>query len=60
MEIVTALNAVVEAAEGRWQKAVCLRDWSDTGPVRDGVIDRIQELGAITIRGNHDNKRSPA
>ncbi len=50
----TALNAVVEAAEGRWQKAVCLGDLVGYGPDPNGVIDRIQELGAVTIRGNHD------
>jgi predicted phosphodiesterase len=50
----TALNAVVDAAEGRWQKAVCLGDLVGYGPDPNGVIDRIQELGAVTIRGNHD------
>jgi predicted phosphodiesterase len=50
----TALNTVVDAAKGRWDKAVCLGDLVGYGPDPNGVIDRIQELGAVTIRGNHD------
>ena len=50
----TALDAVLEAASGRWQKAVCLGDLVGYGPDPNEVIDRIRSLPAITIRGNHD------
>jgi predicted phosphodiesterase len=50
----TALDAVIAATKGRWEKAVCLGDLVGYGPDPNGVIDRIQELGAVTIRGNHD------
>lgn len=50
----TALDAAVKAAEGRWQKAVCLGDLVGYGPDPNKVIDRIRELEAVTIRGNHD------
>jgi len=50
----TALEAVLEAAEGRWQKAVCLGDLVGYGPDPNEVIDRVRALGAVTIRGNHD------
>ncbi|HXJ16723.1 MAG TPA: metallophosphoesterase family protein [Candidatus Polarisedimenticolia bacterium] len=50
----TALDAVLEAAEGRWVKAVCLGDLVGYGPDPNEVIDRVRSLGAVTIRGNHD------
>lgn len=50
----TALEAVLEAAQGRWVKAVCLGDLVGYGPDPNEVIDRIRSLGALTIRGNHD------
>jgi len=50
----TALEAVLETAEGRWVKAVCLGDLVGYGPDPDAVIDRVRSLGALTIRGNHD------
>jgi predicted phosphodiesterase len=50
----TALDAVIAATKGRWQEAVCLGDLVGYGPDPNGVIDRIRELGAVTIRGNHD------
>jgi predicted phosphodiesterase len=49
-----ALDAVLEAAEGRWEKAVCLGDVVGYGPDPNQSVDRIRSLGAITIRGNHD------
>jgi predicted phosphodiesterase len=50
----TALDTVLEAATGRWQKAVCLGDFVGYGPDPNEVIDRIRSLPAIAIRGNHD------
>jgi predicted phosphodiesterase len=50
----TALEAVLAAANGRWEKSVCLGDLVGYGPDPNEVIDRIRSLGAVTIRGNHD------
>ena len=50
----TALDAALKAAEGRWQKAVCLGDLVDYGPDPNEVIARVRSLKAFTIRGNHD------
>lgn len=50
----TALDAVLDAAKGRWEKAVCLGDLVGYGPDPNQVIDRVRALGAVTIRGNHD------
>jgi len=54
----TALDASLAAAQGRWEKAVCLGDVVGYGPDPNEVIDRIRELGAVTIRGNHDKASS--
>ena len=50
----TALNAVLDAARGRWEKSVCLGDLVGYGPDPNEVIDRVRALDAVTIRGNHD------
>src|SRR5580704_3344001 len=50
----TALNAALDAAKGHWEKVVCLGDVVGYGPDPNEVIDRVRELGAVTIRGNHD------
>lgn len=50
----TALDAVLEAAQGRWTRAVCLGDLVGYGPDPNEAVDRIRSLGAVTIRGNHD------
>ncbi len=50
----TALDAVLEAAAGRWDRAVCLGDLVGYGPDPNEVITRIRALGATAIRGNHD------
>lgn len=50
----TALDAVLAVAKGRWQKAVCLGDLVGYGPDPNEVIDRVRALPAVTIRGNHD------
>jgi len=50
----TALKAALAAAEGRWQRVVCLGDVVGYGPDPNEVTSKIRELGAQTIRGNHD------
>ena len=50
----TALEAVLTVAEGRWDRPVCLGDIVGYGPDPNEVIDRVRALGATTIRGNHD------
>jgi predicted phosphodiesterase len=51
---VTALNAALNAAKGKWDQAVCLGDIVGYGPDPNEAIDRVRSLGAFTIRGNHD------
>jgi predicted phosphodiesterase len=55
---VTALDAALEAAKGRWDKALCLGDVVGYGPDPNEVIDSIRKLGALAIRGNHDKAGS--
>ena len=50
----TALNAALDAAKGRWEEAVCLGDVVGYGPDPNEVIDRLRELKVFAIRGNHD------
>src|ERR1700693_1101930 len=50
----TALTAALAAAKDRWDHAVCLGDVVGYGPDPNEVTSRIRELGARTIRGNHD------
>lgn len=50
----TALNAALAAAQGRWEQIVCLGDVVGYGPDPNEVASKIRELGAQTIRGNHD------
>jgi len=50
----TALDTALDAARNRWQRAVCLGDLVGYGPDPNEVIDRVREIGAMTIRGNHD------
>jgi predicted phosphodiesterase len=54
----TALDAVLAAAEGRWDRVACLGDMVGYGPDPNEVIERVQKLGAVTIRGNHDKAGS--
>jgi predicted phosphodiesterase len=55
---VTALDAALDAAKGKWDKAVCLGDVVGYGPDPNEVIDRIHSIEAVTIRGNHDKAGS--
>src|SRR5947209_3219181 len=50
----TALDAALHAAEKRWDRMVCLGDVVGYGPDPNEVTSKIRELGAQTIRGNHD------
>lgn len=50
----TALAAALAAAKGRWERAVCLGDLVGYGPDPNEAVRAIRELGASTIRGNHD------
>jgi predicted phosphodiesterase len=50
----TALEAVLAAVNGRWDRVVCLGDVVGYGPDPNEVLDRVRALGALTIRGNHD------
>jgi predicted phosphodiesterase len=50
----TALEAALAESKGKWEKAVCLGDVVGYGPDPNEVIERIRNLGAVTIRGNHD------
>lgn len=54
----TALESALEAANGRWEKAVCLGDVVGYGPDPNEVVDRVRALEAVTIRGNHDKAGS--
>jgi len=54
----TALEASLAAAEGRWDKAFCLGDVVGYGPDPNEVVDRMRSLPAVTIRGNHDKAGS--
>jgi predicted phosphodiesterase len=51
---VTALDAVLDAVKGRWDRSVCLGDVVGYGPDPNEVTARLQKLGTQTIRGNHD------
>ena len=50
----TALTAALEMAKDRWDHIACLGDVVGYGPDPNEVTTLIRELGARTIRGNHD------
>jgi len=50
----TALDAVLTAAKGKWDKVVCLGDLVGYGPDPNEVVECVRSLEADTIRGNHD------
>jgi predicted phosphodiesterase len=54
----TALEASLAAAEGKWDRAACLGDVVGYGPDPNEVLDRLQSLGILVIRGNHDKAGS--
>ena len=55
---VTALEAVMAAAEGRWDKVICLGDVVGYGPDPNEVVDRVRKMDVSIIRGNHDKAGS--
>jgi predicted phosphodiesterase len=50
----TALESSLKAAEGKWDRVVCLGDIVGYGPDPNEVATCVREMGAVTIRGNHD------
>ncbi len=50
----TALEAALKAAEGRWDMAVCLGDVVGYGPDPAEVAGKIRHISRHAIRGNHD------
>src|ERR1700688_3574290 len=50
----TALEAALAAAEGRWERILCLGDIVDYGPDPNEVTERVKALAPLIIRGNHD------
>jgi predicted phosphodiesterase len=50
----TAHEACMAAASGRYDSVVCLGDLVDYGPDPNEVTDQIRALNPLTIRGNHD------
>ena len=50
----TALEAVLDASQGRWDISVCLGDVVGYGPDPNEVSTRVRKLVTETIRGNHD------
>ena len=50
----TALEAALSAAKESWDRVVCLGDVVGYGPDPNEVTSQIREMGAVTIRGNHD------
>jgi predicted phosphodiesterase len=50
----TALDAALAAAEGRWERILCLGDVVDYGPDPNEVTERVKALAPFIIRGNHD------
>ncbi len=50
----TALEAAIAAADGRWERAVCLGDLVGYGPDPNEAIDCVRGLTSSVIRGNHD------
>jgi predicted phosphodiesterase len=49
-----AFEAALQAANGKWDRAVCLGDIVGYGPDPNEVSSKIREVGARSIRGNHD------
>jgi len=50
----TALQSSLKAVDGKWDRVVCLGDVVGYGPDPNEVSDCIRQMGAVTIRGNHD------
>jgi predicted phosphodiesterase len=51
---ITALEAALAFAQGRWERAICLGDIVGYGPDPNEAVARVRALDCVTIRGNHD------
>lgn len=49
-----ALEAVLAASRGKWDQVICLGDTVGYGPHPNQCVDRLADLGAICVPGNHD------
>lgn len=49
-----ALEAVLTAAEGKWEALICLGDIVGYGPHPNRCIARLADLDALCVPGNHD------
>ncbi len=49
-----ALEAALEVAEGRYDRAVCLGDIVGYGPDPNAAVDWVREHTVAVVRGNHD------
>lgn len=49
-----ALEAVLEGAQGEYDAAWCLGDIVGYGPWPDECVQRVQDLAAVSVIGNHD------
>ena len=54
----SGFEAALKESQGRWDRVVCLGDVVGYGPDPNEVVDKIRELKAVTIRGNHDKAGS--
>src|ERR1700740_419117 len=50
----TAFEAALAAASGKWDAAVCLGDVVGYGPDPASVSEKLQSITKETIRGNHE------
>src|SRR3970282_108433 len=54
----SALEAVLAAVEGKFEKALCLGDLIGYGPDPEEVGSRVRALNPVVLRGNHDRAGS--
>jgi len=54
----SGFETALRESQGRWDRVVCLGDVVGYGPDPNEVVDKIRELKAVTIRGNHDKAGS--
>jgi predicted phosphodiesterase len=49
-----AYEQCMRAAQGRYEKVLCLGDLVGYGPDPNAIVDSVREAAAVIIRGNHD------
>jgi predicted phosphodiesterase len=49
-----AFEKCMEIAKGRYQELLCLGDLVGYGPDPNAIVDAMQEVATVIIRGNHD------